>query len=195
MLRWANGNRLKLNTGNPKLLLLGRKRRQKELVQVKVETVGDEKIVRSKAVKCLGVVINDELNWKEQEQNKHRMSEGSVSQISSVQNMPGDLETIMFLVDSEHQNPLQKNQYGNTALHAAAQGGSLDVLKYFINERDCNPACLGYLGGTPLHVATEHDCVKYLVIEQQVEPLCQDEGRVTPLHLSYERGCLNTGHL
>ena len=143
VLRWANGNRLE----NPKLLLLGRKRRQKELVQVKVETVGDEKIVRSKAVKCLGVVINDELNWKEQEQNKHRMSEGSVSQISSVQNMPGDLETIMFL------------------------------------------------GGTPLHVGTEHDCVKYLVIEQQVEPLCQDEGRVTPLHLSYERGCLNTGHL
>ena len=94
VLRWANGNRLELNTGNPKLLLLGRKRRKKELVQVKVETVGDEKIVRSKAVKCLGVVINDELNWKEQEQNKYRMSEGSVSQISSVQNMPGDLETI-----------------------------------------------------------------------------------------------------
>ena len=40
-------DRLELNTGNPKLLLLGRKRRQKELVQVKVETVGDEKIVRS----------------------------------------------------------------------------------------------------------------------------------------------------
>ena len=96
-------------------------------------------------------------------------------------------------MDREHQNPLQKHQYGNTAPHAAAQGGSLDVMKYFINERDCNPACLGYLGGTPLHVGTEHDCfgvIKYLVIEQQVEPLCQDEGGVTPLHLSSERGCL-----
>jgi len=63
VLRWANGNGLKLNTGKTKLLLLGRKRRQKELVQVKVETV-DEKIVRSKAVKCLGVMLDDELKWK-----------------------------------------------------------------------------------------------------------------------------------
>jgi len=37
VLRWANGNGLKLNTGKTKLLLLGRKRRQKELVQVKVD--------------------------------------------------------------------------------------------------------------------------------------------------------------
>ena len=62
MLRWANGNGLKLNTGKTKLLLLVRKRRQ-ELVQVKVE-MGDEKIVRSKAVKCLGVMLDDELKWK-----------------------------------------------------------------------------------------------------------------------------------
>ena len=69
-MRWANGNGLKLNTGKTKLLLLGRKRRQKELVQVKVE-MGDEKIVRSKAVKCLGVML-DELKWKEQVQNVWR---------------------------------------------------------------------------------------------------------------------------
>jgi len=70
-LRWANGSGLKLNTGKTKLLLLGRKRRQKELVQVKVE-MGDEKIVRSKAVKCLGVMLDDELKWKEQAQNVTR---------------------------------------------------------------------------------------------------------------------------
>ena len=77
MLRLANGNGpgLKLNTGKTKLLLLGRKRRQKELVQVKVE-MGDEKIVRSKAVKCLGVMLDDELSGK----NRYRMSGGSVSQ-------------------------------------------------------------------------------------------------------------------
>ena len=34
--------------------------------------MGDEKIVRSKAAKCLGVVIDDELNWKEQVQNVRR---------------------------------------------------------------------------------------------------------------------------
>ena len=69
-----------------------------------------------------------------------------------------------------------------------AKGGNLDVLKYFIDERNWNPACLGHDGRTPLHVATEHahfDVVKYLVIEQQVEPLCQDENGWTPLHLSF----------
>ena len=70
-MRWANGNGLKLNIGKTKLLLLVRRRRQKELVQVKVE-MGDEKIVRSKAVKCLGVMLDDELKWKEQVQNVRR---------------------------------------------------------------------------------------------------------------------------
>jgi len=64
--RWTE-----LNTGKMKLLLLGRKRRQKELVQVKVE-MGDEKIVRSKAVKCLGVMLDDKLKLKEQVQNVRR---------------------------------------------------------------------------------------------------------------------------
>ena len=86
VLRWANGNGLKLNTGKTKLLLLGRKRRQKELVQVKVE-MGDEKIVRSKAVKCLGVVIDDELNWKEQVQNVRRKCFTGLSKIRRLRNL------------------------------------------------------------------------------------------------------------
>ena len=106
----------------------------------------------------------------------------------------GDMERVKFLMDSEHQNPLQKDKYGDTALHAAAWGASLDILKYFIDERNCNPACLGQYGRTPLHVAAKHahlDVVKYLVTEQQVDPLCQDEDRWTPLHLSCGRGGLN----
>ena len=40
----------------------------------------------------------------------------------------GDLERVKFLTDNEHQNPLQKDKYEDTALHTAARGGSLDVL-------------------------------------------------------------------
>ena len=36
-----------------------------------------------------------------------------------------DLQTVRLLVDDQHQNPLQKDKYGDTALHTAAQGGSL----------------------------------------------------------------------
>ena len=44
---------------------------KEELVQVKVE-MGAEKTVGSKAVKCLGVMLDDELKWKEQVQNVWR---------------------------------------------------------------------------------------------------------------------------
>ena len=70
----------------------------------------------------------------------------------------GDLETVRLLTDKEHQNSLQKDKYGDTALHAVAWGGSLDVLKYFIDERNCNPACLGE------HSVT-HSYVKWLLYD------------------------------
>ena len=106
----------------------------------------------------------------------------------------GDLETVKLLTDKEHQNPLQKDECGNTALHIAAWGGTLNVLKYFVNEKECNPACPGPSGKTPLHYASQHahlDVVKYLVTEKQVEPLCEDESRWTPLHVSCVSGCLS----
>ena len=100
---------------------------------------------------CVSIqdILSNELDGLDKE------FEGS-PQISSVQNIHPvtrrrDLETVVFLVDKERQNPLQRDKYGNTARHVAAQGGSLDVLKYFINDKHFNPACLGYLGGTPLH--------------------------------------------
>lgn len=48
-----------------------------------------------------------------------------------------NLETVKFLTDKNTKNP------------AAAQGGSLDVLKYFINEKNCNPTCHGHCERTP----------------------------------------------
>ena len=106
----------------------------------------------------------------------------------------GDLERVKFLMDNMHQNPLQKDTYGDAVLHAAAWGGSLHILKYLIDDKNCNPSCLGRHGRTPLHVATKHDhldVVKYLVTEQQVEPLCQDENKWTPLHISCVTGSLS----
>ena len=83
------------------------------------------------------------------------------------------MERVKFLMDNAHQNPLQKDEYGDTALHTAVEGGSLDVLKYFIDERNCNPACLGWHGRTPLHDATDHS------------------RGWTPLHISCGRGGLS----
>ena len=46
------------------------------------------------------------------------------------------------------------------------------MLKYFVSEKNYNPACPGYRERTPLHLASFRghlDVVKYLVIEQQVD--------------------------
>ena len=80
---------------------------------------------------------------------------------------------------------MQRDQDGFTDLHRAAITGNMQVLKYFITECNCNPACPGPLGLTPLHLACQGghtDVVKYLVVEQQMDPLCEDEYGNTALH-------------
>ena len=80
---------------------------------------------------------------------------------------------------------MQRDQDGFTALHRAAINGNMQVLKYFITETNCNPACPVPLGLTPLHLACQGghiDVVKYLVIEQQIDPLCEDDYGNTALH-------------
>ena len=98
----------------------------------------------------------------------------------------GQLENVRFLVEKKHYNPMQRDdQCEITALHIAVIVGRMDILKYFITECNCNPACPGPHGLTSLHLASYQghlDVVKYLVIEQQMEPLCEDEYGNTPLH-------------
>jgi len=87
---------------------------------------------------------------------------------------------------------MQRDHEGISAVHMAALHGSLELFKYFITERNCNPACLGPLGLTPLHLASENghlDIVKYLVIEQQIDPQCEDEYGNTALHRACAGGC------
>jgi len=44
---------------------------------------------------------------------------------------------------------MQRNHEGFSAVHMAALHGKLQVFKYFITERNCNPACPGPLSLTP----------------------------------------------
>lgn len=69
--RWIEANKLRLNVTKTNLLLTSRKRRVRELEQVKVK-VNNQELVRSKKVKCLGVVLDDGLMWKEQVLNVRR---------------------------------------------------------------------------------------------------------------------------
>ena len=67
VMKWAENNGLKLNTKKTQLLLIGRKKRERELAQVKV-LMGKEEVERSKCTKCLGEMLDDGLSWREQVQ-------------------------------------------------------------------------------------------------------------------------------
>ena len=67
LMKWAEKNGLKLNTKKTQLLLIGRKKRERELAQVRV-LMGKEEVERSKCAKCLRVTLDDGLSWREQVQ-------------------------------------------------------------------------------------------------------------------------------
>ena len=58
----------------------------------------------------------------------------------------GDLELVMRLIQNDNFDPMEKDQNGDTALHCAAEGGNLAVLKFLIEESSLNPACLDFTG-------------------------------------------------
>ena len=68
VLSWADRNHLRLNVTKT---LLGRKKREEELNGMRV-TMGEQEIQRSRSVKCLGVVLDDCLTWREQIESVRR---------------------------------------------------------------------------------------------------------------------------
>ena len=54
VMKWADDNKLKMNTRKTQLLLLSRKRREREMSRVRV-SMNKEVIEKSRLVKCLGV--------------------------------------------------------------------------------------------------------------------------------------------
>ena len=103
-----------------------------------------------------------------------------------------DVEEVKRLTEEEQFNPLEKiGKNGQNALHIAAMGGQLEVLKYFTEERGCNPASQDSNGWTPLHYAAGYnhfDLVQYLIDEQKIDPVCQTKDGNTPLHYACLRG-------
>ena len=98
----------------------------------------------------------------------------------------GDLEEVKRLVEEKQLNPLEKvGKYGRNALHYAAVGGHLCVMKYYTEERGYNPASQSDEGWNCLHYVAyfnHYDLVHYLIDKQKMDPMCQSNLGNTPLH-------------
>ena len=91
---------------------------------------------------------------------------------------------IKYLVRNCRCDSSGKDEEGNIPLHLAAFSGSLDIVKYVIEEKKCIPVCLGRLGRSPLHNACgRHSSlavVKYLVEMHECDPTAIDQMGASP---------------
>ena len=107
----------------------------------------------------------------------------------------GKLGIVKFLVEECHCDPRvqdKRSGTGITPLHLACQeNGTVDIVKYLITDQNCDPACVTWLGVTPLHYACSSgklDIVKFLVEECHCD-LSEHDIQGTPLH----GACLKSG--
>ena len=79
----------------------------------------------------------------------------------------------------------------------ASSNGHLDIAKFLIEEKGCDPMCRTKKGEAPLHFASEKghfDLVKYLIEERGCDPMClQDDDQIqcVPLHSASSNGHLD----
>ena len=89
----------------------------------------------------------------------------------------GHLSLAVYLSNVANHPISQKNKKGETPLHLAAKHGHFALLKFFVDERGCDPtASCGKVGCTPLHLACKCgslDIVKYLAMEKSCNLECK----------------------
>ena len=120
-----------------------------------------------------------------------------------------NMDVIVYLVNAMSQHlPLKdvvscRGKDGKTPLQIAALEGQLKIVKYFINELNCDPSIetTGEHHGRPtigggriaLHAAAQRGhlhVVKFLVEDQHCDSSHCDYEKVTPLHLAAQHGHL-----
>uniref|UniRef100_A0A1X7U151 Death domain-containing protein n=1 Tax=Amphimedon queenslandica TaxID=400682 RepID=A0A1X7U151_AMPQE len=81
------------------------------------------------------------------------------------------------------------NNRGETVLYCAVK--HIDVVKYLINERNCDIMATDILGYTPFHCAADWgtpEVVEYFLSTDNCDPLAKDNEGRTPLQLAKNRG-------
>ena len=85
------------------------------------------------------------------------------------------------------------NTLGCALLHAATAVGHLHIMKYLIDEQQCDPSCVDRNNQTPLHQAAgcgHLDIVKFLTLEKHCNPTSRNSYGTTPIHRAAQHGHL-----
>ena len=108
----------------------------------------------------------------------------------------GDLNKMKYLMEVGHVDPrsCRDKKYHKTPLHYAAKHGHLDIVKYLVEEKNCDVDCRDKNGDIPLHSAATGgsvNTVQYLISERGCDPMCKGWNGRTPLHRACAHGKLD----
>ena len=100
----------------------------------------------------------------------------------------GHLDLVKYLMTSY---PGMYSSSPNTPppLVLAAMKGDINILKFFIEDKNCDPSCRDAYGNTSLHyaaAASKFEMVKFLVSNSYVDPLSLNRFNQTALHLALQ---------
>lgn len=118
----------------------------------------------------------------------------------------GNMVTLKKLVEAGCNPQFVKNKMNQTALHAACNGGNLDVVQYLVTKAHCDPNERDTKGKSCLDVAIQADCkplplpvIDYLMGIQGIDLSgsdcsqllgeCAEKGNVQLLRKLVESGC------
>ena len=94
----------------------------------------------------------------------------------------GWLDVTKELITKYQFNPREGDAFGNTCLH---YGNQVDIVRYLVNECNCDPMATDSSKRTVLHYAAAYgstDVVKYLINECNCDLMACTEDGETPLH-------------
>ena len=104
----------------------------------------------------------------------------------------GQLQLVRCLVEEEGLDPGKCVELiGRSPLHSSSRGGHLQVVKYLIEEKNCEPNCQDREGITSLHLACgwgHLEIVKYLIQAVHCDANAVDKYGSTPLHYASRWG-------
>jgi len=101
------------------------------------------------------------------------------------------LDMVKYLVEKYQVNMEATNIYNKTPFHIACQYGTLNVVKYLVEE-GVNIEARNIYNNTPFHMACQEgnlDVVKYLVEEKGLNVETRGFRNYTPLQFAYIKGC------